>query len=161
MGESSRHEVTGMQKWLSGVRGLVVMAVFWAAAWGVVGGGVMEAFVDPHGEIEDIWPNVLAIPGFVGGVLFYAMLCITSVRDRFHEWSLPRGGALGAVPGLLLGALLVYLGAFVPLFPSVWLRTAVLVGPAVLLGAVSGAGAALMFRHVARHRPATGARSAA
>jgi hypothetical protein len=141
-----------MQKWLRGFRGLVVMAMTWAAGWGLGGGGVMEVFVDPHGEIEDIWPNVLAIPGFVGGALFYAMLWIPAVLGRFHELSLPRCASLAALPSAHLAVLALSLGALRRALPNVWLRAAALVGPAILLGAMSGIGVALVYRYAARRQ---------
>jgi hypothetical protein len=56
----------------------------------------MEAFVDPHGAILDMWPQTLAIVGFVGGVVFSAVLGIAERRRRFGELSIPRFSAWGA-----------------------------------------------------------------
>ncbi len=98
-----------MGKWLRRVRGAVGMGLIWAIGWAVIGGGVMELIVDPHGRILDMWPQTLAIPGFFGGVVFSAMLGMAERRRRFSELSVPRFGALGAVtiagPVTLLSAL--------------------------------------------------------
>ena len=91
-----------MRSWLRRIRGAIVMGVIWAIGWGFVGGAVMEGIVDPHGRIADIWPAVLGIPGFFGGILFSAVLSIAERRRRFEELSLPRFGAWGAVAGALL-----------------------------------------------------------
>src|SRR5919108_6241887 len=94
-----------MTAWLRRIRGAVFLGVVWALVWGIGGGGFMEAIVDPHGRIADIWPAVLGIPGFFGGIIFSVALSIAERRRRFDELSLPRFGALGAVTGALLGVL--------------------------------------------------------
>src|SRR5918992_5973371 len=94
-----------MKRWLRRIRGAVGMGLTWAVGFALVGGGLMEALVDPHGKILDMWPQTLAIPGFLGGVVFSAVLRIAEGRRRFDELSLSRFGAWGAVAGLLLGVL--------------------------------------------------------
>ena len=67
----------------------------------------------PFFELFDAPLPALAIPGFVGGVLFALVLGIAARRRRFDELSLPRFAAWGAVGGVLLGlvpALLVAVG---------------------------------------------------
>lgn len=91
-----------MISWLKRIRSAVVVGLIWAIGWGFVGGAVMEGIVDPHGRIADIWPAVLGIPGFFGGILFSAVLSVAEHRRRFDELSLPRFGAWGAVAGALL-----------------------------------------------------------
>lgn len=51
--------------------GALRMGLIGAAAGAVAGFG-MEV-VDPHGEIADIWPTLLAIPGFFVGVVYYGV----------------------------------------------------------------------------------------
>ena len=77
-----------MQKWLRRIRGAVGMGFIWAVGWAVVGGGVMEAFVDPKGASIDMWPQTLGIAGFLGGVVFSMVLGIAAGRRRFEELSL-------------------------------------------------------------------------
>jgi hypothetical protein len=74
------------------------MGLTWAAAWGFVG-FLIEAFVDPHGRIADIWPAVLGFPAFFGGVFFSIVLGIAARGRRFDELSLPRFAAWGALAG--------------------------------------------------------------
>lgn len=90
-----------MQKWLRRIRGALGMGLIWAVGWAIVGGGVMEAFVDPNGEILDMWPQTLGLAGFLGGVVFSVVLGIAGSRRRFEELSLVAFGALGAVAGVL------------------------------------------------------------
>ncbi len=85
----------------------------------------------------------LALPGFVGGVVFSGVLGIAGRRRRFDELSLPRFAAWGALGGLLLGlfpAALVAVGA-----ASVAEATAI-VGAVTLLSAVSASGSLMLAR---------------
>lgn len=134
-----------MSRWLRRLRGAAGMGVTWAIAWAIVGGGVMEGIVDPHGKILDMWPQTLAIPGFLGGVIFSVVLWAAEGRRRFDELSLPRFGALGGLVGLLLGGLAVGAGAASGVLP-LWLRAAVIVAPVTLLGAVSATGSLALAR---------------
>ena len=125
-----------MTGWLRRIRGAVVVGLMWAIGWGFVGGAVMEGIVDPHGRIADIWPAVLGIPGFFGGILFSAVLAIVERRRRFDELSLPRIGVWGAVAGALLalpGIAVLGLGAGI-------------IVPLTLLGAISASGSLALAR---------------
>jgi hypothetical protein len=84
------------------------MGAVWAAGAAGVG-GLIELLdnVLPGGlsmeSAVDMWPQTLAIPGFVGGVVFSVVLGIAARRRRFDELSIPRFAAWGAVAGLVLG----------------------------------------------------------
>ena len=103
------------------LRGALGTGLIWAAGGAGVG-GLIELLdnVLPGGlamaSAVDMWPQTLAIPSFIGGVLFATVLGIAAGRRRFDELSLPLFAALGALSGLLLGALGVSLGA-----PSVFM----------------------------------------
>jgi hypothetical protein len=125
-----------MRTWLRRIRGAVVVGLTWAFGWGLVGLLVMETFVDPHGRIADIWPMVLGIPGFLGGVVFSVMLGMADGRRRFNDLSLPRFGVLGAVTGALLGVAGV---------AAIGLSGLIIV-PLTLLGAASAAGSLALAR---------------
>jgi O-antigen/teichoic acid export membrane protein len=125
-----------MRTWLRRIRGAVVVGLTWAVGWGLVGLLVMETFVDPHGRIADIWPMVLGIPGFLGGIVFSVMLGMADGRRRFDDLSLPRFGVLGAVTGALLGVAGV---AAIGL-------SGVIIVPLTLLGATSAAGSLALAR---------------
>jgi hypothetical protein len=105
-----------MKRWLRRIRGAFGMGLAWALA-GVAVGGFFEAVDNvlpgalPFISRVDMWPQTLAIPGFLGGVVFSAVLAIAGSHRRFGELSLPRFAAWGAVAGLLLGGLAVAVGA--------------------------------------------------
>lgn len=134
------------RRWLRRIRGAIGMGLTWAIA-GAFLGFLME-FVDPTGEIVDIWPAALAYPGFVGGVAFSAVLGIAGRHRRFDELSLPRFAAWGAVGGLLVSlvpAALVALGLASTTVP-VWQITAVLAGPFSLGSAIAASGSLALAR---------------
>jgi hypothetical protein len=83
-----------VQKWLRRIRGAVGMGLTWAAGWALVG-VLIELFIDPMGSLVDVWPTALAIPGFLGGAVFSAVLQVAESRSRFDELSLPRFAAWG------------------------------------------------------------------
>src|SRR5688572_32458877 len=118
-----------MKQWLRRLRGVMGMGVVWTVAWAVVGGGVMEAFVDPRGRILDMWPQVLGIAGFLGGASFSIAFGIAARRRSFEELSLARFAALGALGGVAAGVFLMTTGA-----------PAVIIAPAALLCAGSASG---------------------
>ena len=96
-----------MKEWLSGVRGIVLMIIVWVIGWGLGFGGIVEAFIDPDGKIQDVWPTVLAIPGLVGGIIFSALLMIAERGRSFDEVSLVRASTWGVVTGIVIGLLTI------------------------------------------------------
>jgi hypothetical protein len=140
-----------MKKWLRRLRGAVGMGLTWAVGWAVVGGGVMEGLVDPHGKILDMWPQTLAIPGFLSGAVFSMVLWVAAGRRRFDELSLSRFAAWGAVAGLLLGVFAVGTGAASGVLP-LWLRAAVIIGPMTILSAASAVGSLALARMAERRK---------
>ena len=138
-----------MKRWLRRIRGAVGMGLIWAAGWALVGvliglswslGLPMEWFI----EVFDAPLAALAVPGFVGGVVFSTVLGVAGRRRRFDELSLPRFGAWGALGGLLLG-----------LFPTLLVvstgaasvaAAAVIIGTLTLLSAVSASGSLALAR---------------
>lgn len=70
-----------MKKSLTGIRGAVIMGMIWGAQWGLAG-LFIEAFVDPKGALVDMWPQTLAIPGFLVGVVFSAVLQTVGYATR-------------------------------------------------------------------------------
>jgi hypothetical protein len=130
-------------------RGALGMGVAWAAG-GVGVGGTIELLdnVLPGGlamaSAVDMWPQTLAIPGFLGGVIFGVVLGIAGSRRRFDELSLPRFAAWGALTGVLLGALGMSLGA-----PLAFLAV-------ITLASVVAASASLAVARMARGRELLG-----
>ena len=133
-----------MKKWLSGIRGTIAMIVVWTLGWGLGFGGLMELY-DPDGRIGDVWPTALAIPGFIGGVVFSALLWFAEGRRSFDEVSLVRFATWGVVTGLVLGILTIpaKVGDVSP-------GAAGMIGIATALGTVAAIGSAVFFRLLAR-----------
>jgi hypothetical protein len=100
-----------MNKWITRIRAVAGMGILWAIGWAVIGGAVMEGILDRHGAILDMWPQTLAIAGFLGGAVFATVLGIVASRRRFDELSIFRFGVWGALAGLIVGGLLVATGA--------------------------------------------------
>jgi hypothetical protein len=127
---------------MSGIRGAILMTVLWVIGWGLGFGGIME-LIDPDGKIQDVWPTLLAIPGFIGGAVFSGLLLITEGRRNFDEISLARFGLWGAVTGFVLGVLTIpaEVGDVSP--------GAGMIGIGTALGVVAGFGSGVFFRLVA------------
>ena len=132
-----------MKKWMSGIRGAILMTVLWVIGWGLGFGGIME-LVDPDGKIQDVWPTLLAIPGFVGRILFAALLLNIERGSSFDHVSLVRFALWGAVTGAVLGVLTIpaEVGDVSP-------GAAGMIGIGTALGIVAGFGSGVFFRLVA------------
>lgn len=116
------------------------MALIWAVGWGAGAGGFIEAFVDPHGEIEDVWPMVLGILGAIGGVAFWGLRRIAERQQSLEGSTAPRALLWGTLAGLVAVAGLAARGVGAP--PDAILLTG-------LLGALSGPATWLLFRYAA------------
>ena len=150
-----------MKKTLKRIRGALGMGLTWAAGWALAGlaigvGSRLLPFLpwDAFFAVFDAPLPALAIPGFVGGVLFSVVLGVVGRHRQFHELSLPRFAAWGAVGGLLLSlvpATMVTLG-LATLAPSagMWTLTAMIAGPLTLLSAASASGSLLIARTAER-----------
>ena len=116
------------------------MGVAWAAVWAPIG-VLIGLIVDSDGSMDEMWVAVGGYPGFLCGVVFSAVLGISSGRRRFDELSLLRVGTWGAASGVLAGAFpFVLLAADQSGALSGWLRGALLVTSMALLSAISAAG---------------------
>jgi len=158
-----------MRPWLRRVRGAVGMGLTWAAGWALVGVliGVTSNLLpglpwDRFFEIFDAPLPALAIPGFVGGVLFSVVLGIAVRRRTFEQLSLPRFAALGALGGLLLSLVPAALAAVgllsgAPTNGAMWRDTAMISVPFMLLSAASASLSLALARMAGRDaRDATG-----
>ena len=125
-----------------------MMTLLWVIGWGLGFGGIMEAFVDPDGKMQDVWLTVLAVPGFIGGVVFSVLLAIAERGRRYDEISLFGFAIWGAVTGLILGALSIpaEVGDVSP-------GAMGMIGIGTALGIVAGFGSGLFFRLLSRWRP--------
>lgn len=141
------------------VPAILATTLLWAFLWALPG-GVIEAVdnIAPaaHGFTRqiDMWMQTLGLPGLIGGVIFSVLLLVTARGRRLAELSPSLSGALGAVSGLLVGALVVW--GIATGLSDPWQLAAAVVGSATLLGALSGVASPLVFRYAARRRaPAT------
>jgi hypothetical protein len=143
--------------WLKRLRGTLGLGVVWAIGWAVVGGGIMEGLVDPNGRILDMWPQTLAVPGFISGVLFSLLLWAAEGRRRFEELQLPRFTALGALTGLLLSGAALSAG-FLSHTLSLGARLAFVMAPVTLLSAGAAFGTLAVARAAERRAALAAAR---
>ena len=122
-----------MSGWWRRLRGALGLGLVWAGGGAVVG-GLIEAIANfvPALNRVDMWIPMLALPGFVGGVIFATALGIAARGRTFNDLSFPGMVGLGLLGGVVLGGLLVGIGA--P--PMILLPTTVLsgVGAALSLG---------------------------
>ena len=100
-------------------------------------------------NLVDMWPMELGLPGFVGGLLFAALLAITGRVARFETMSAARLSGLGAMAGTLLGA--IYLAT---IWPEPVEAVAWVMGIAIALGALAGPGSGLVFRLIGARKHA-------
>lgn len=147
-----------MPRWMRRLRGALGMGLTWAIGWAGAGVliGVSSLLVPglPWGAFFDVFDAplpALAIPGFVGGALFSVVLGIAGRHRRFHELSLARFAAWGAVGGVLLTLFpfaLVALGLASTeggRFSAAHV-IGVIGGPFIALSAASAAGSLLLAR---------------
>ena len=133
-----------MEKWMSGIRGALLIIGLWVVGWALGYGGIME-IVDADGKIQDVWPAVFAIPGLIGGVIF-ALLVAGMERGRsFNNVPLMRFAIWGGVTGLVLGLLTI--PAKVGDISPGWLG---MTGIGIILGVIAGTGSGIFCRLVAR-----------
>lgn len=143
-----------MKSWLRRLRGVIGMGITWAAGWALMGILMIPASRLVPGQFFQVFdapPPALAVPGFVGGVLFALVVGIAGKRRRFSELSLPTFTAWGAVGGVLLSLVPVLLvGAGVASVsegaPSPWRLTAIVGLPFTLMAAASAAATLLAAR---------------
>lgn len=147
-----------MSTWLRRSRAALATGVTWAITWAI--GGILIGvssvlfpslpWWDAFFAFFDAPLPMLAIPGFVGGLLFSGVLRVAGRRHRFHDLSLPRFAAWGALGGLLVAlvpAALVGLGlATLAEGLGVGALVLALAGPLMLFSAVSAAGSLALAR---------------
>lgn len=135
-----------MKRWLKRIPGAVGMAIVWAVTWAVVG-ALKEMLVDPIGTLNKLWlgPPIGVFPGFVGGLLFSALLAIAAGDRRLEDLTAREAGAWGGLVGFVLGSLPIVINQPPAEYPA-WLVAAVVVGSMTLLGALSAAGSLAIAR---------------
>ena len=91
-----------MGKWARRLRGAIGMGFTWAAAWAVA--GMVPRWLFGF-NTDAPFPLIFGVLGFIGGVIFSALLMLTEGRRGFDQLTLPRFAAWGAVGGVLLSAI--------------------------------------------------------
>ena len=136
--------------WLRRVRSAVFMGLTWAVVWAPI--AVLAGLVvDPDGSMDEMWVAIGAYPGFLCGVVFFAVLRIAEGRRGLDELPLSRAAVWGAVAGLVVGVLPFTIGESTSKLP-LWQLAAIVLGSFTLLSAVSAVGSASFLRYAARRR---------
>jgi hypothetical protein len=100
-----------MRNWLKRARAALGLGLLWAVG-GIGIAAVLELLdnvmpaAHPLTRLVDMWPQTLAILGFLAGTIFGVVLGIAGARRRFDQLSLPWLTACGAAAGLVLGVVL-------------------------------------------------------
>jgi hypothetical protein len=133
------------------------MGLAWAFGWACVG-GVIELLSNlgvelPWFSLIDMWPQTLAIPGFVLGVAFSVVLGIAARSKRFDELSVKRFALWGGLAGATIGALLLSAGLLAPLFPNLLARSVVVLAPFTLLSAGCASASLAIARKATQREP--------
>jgi hypothetical protein len=130
-----------MGKWLRRIRGAIGMGFLWAAAWSAAGSVPRWVF----GFNTDVpFPLVFGVLGFIGGVIFSALLMLTEGRRGFDQMTLPRFAAWGAVGGFLLSAIFTRAA-------SLGLTDALVIAPTFAVAcAISASGSLALARRAER-----------
>lgn len=140
-----------MKKWLTRIRAAVVMGLTWAVVWAAVA-VLVGMIVDPDESMDEMWVAIGAYPGFLGGVVFSAVLAVAARRHDLDELSLSRVAAWGALAGLLVGVLPFTIGEATTELP-LWLLAAVVIGSITLLSTVSAAGSLALATMAEKREP--------
>ena len=132
------------------VRGALGLGLLWAAGGAALGGLielVHNVWPNSIGALVDIWPAVLAFPGFAGGVAFSGLLWALGRRRRFDELSMARLALLGAGAGVVVSLVPAAVGvAGAAGGASLWYATLRLAGPFALAGALGAAATLALAR---------------
>ncbi len=125
-----------MKTWLRRIRGAIGMGLAWAIALFAVSfiPWLVMALLD---TVDVPFPLGFAAFGFVGGAIFSTLLGLVEGRRRFDQMSLPRFAGWGAVGGLLLAGIWVFVGAAAIGGEATPLENLLFLGP---LFSVAGAG---------------------
>ena len=122
------------QQWLRGTGAGILRGLIWATLWTPLG-LLLGLIVDPEGTKDEPWILIGAYPGFLCGVVFSAVIMMAERHSRLDQLSLARGGALGALSGLLVGAF--WLGLVLLSDPPRWLLSGSVVVSITILSAVT------------------------
>jgi hypothetical protein len=141
------------------------MGVTWALGWALVGVLLAAASTvlppsiwNAFAKVFDAPAPALAVPGFVGGVLFSVVLGIAGRKNRIEDLSIGRVAAWGAIGGVLVSLVpaamvLVGLATLNAQGGALWQLTATIAVPLALLSAVSAAVTLKLAQRSSRDTP--------
>lgn len=145
-----------MTQSLKGFRNAILLGLAWAVAWAPVAVLLGVFVIDPDNSMDEMWVAIGAYPGFLAGVIFYALRGLGEGGRPLAELSLPRAATWAAVSGVLVGAVPFALGTPSPDNPS-WLGLAVM-GSFISMSVASAVVSVLIAR-AAKQRGWRGARA--
>jgi hypothetical protein len=129
-------------------RNAVLLALAWAVAWAPIAVVIGLTIIDPDNSMDEMWVAIGAFPGFLSALLFSALVALAGGRRRLAELSLSRAAALGAIAGLVIGALPFAIGSAETETPLLLLATGV-IGSITLLATLSALASVLLARTTA------------
>lgn len=134
-----------MRQGLRRVRAAVVMGLLWAVIWAPAAILLGTLVIDPDNSMDEMWVMVGAIPGFLTGVIFSAVLGVAARQRRLDDLSTARVGGWGALAGLVIGVLPFMLGSTSG-GPLTWVTATAIVASITLLSAASAVGSLAIAR---------------
>lgn len=138
-----------LNKWLRRVRGAVGMGLTWAIVWAPVA-VLIGLIVDPTDSMDEMWPMIGALPGFLGGVVFSAVLGFAANRRKLSDLSIRKVALWGAGARLFVGVVPFLLGTAAA-STRPWLLPTVVISSITLLCAASAAGSLWLARRGENH----------
>ncbi|HVF35985.1 MAG TPA: hypothetical protein VND91_11740 [Candidatus Saccharimonadia bacterium] len=135
-------------RWIGRIGGILGMALAWALGGFCVGAGIeLASELAPDwqfGHWQDIWPNVLAIPGFVAGAVFGTVVAIAESGRALDQMTYVRFAIWGATAGIAVSALVIALSHHEVRDLPRWIKVAG--GMLTSLGVVGGVGTLALAR---------------
>jgi hypothetical protein len=138
-----------MRQGLRRLRAAIVMGVLWALIWGPAAILLGTLVIDPDNSMDEMWVMIGAIPGFLTGVIFSAVLGIAARERPLEALSTARVGGWGALAGVVIGVLPFLLGDTSG-GALTWVTATTIVASITLLSAVSAAGSLLIAKQGAQ-----------
>lgn len=139
-----------MKTWPKRIRGAVLTGLSWAVAWVPFAILIGVLIVDPDNSMDEPWFLVGAYPGFLCGVLFYALRALAD-GDSIDELSLGRAAALGAASGVVVGVLPFVFGDSETVMPA-WMFAAIVIAAFAAASTVSAVATVLLARMMKQRR---------
>jgi hypothetical protein len=108
----------------------------WAIVWAPVAVLIGTVIIDPDNSMDEMWAAIGAYPGFLAGVVFFAMLRAFSGHkiETLSASSTAMWGGLSSLAVLGIAVLVTDLARVI--LPSIWMGFTVVTG-VMLLGALA------------------------